>query len=135
MVFTTTVASLVAQPVKNLPAVRDTWISSLGWEDPLEKGIAIHFSILAWRIPWTTVHGFAKSQIGPSDFHFHIPSFIPPLIHSIHILKILLDVFDVSVILRGAQNTEVNWMGQSPCFQGAYILQGREEYKKHTRAL
>jgi len=38
---------------KNLPAVQETWIPSLGWEDPLEKGMATHFSILVWRIPWT----------------------------------------------------------------------------------
>ena len=46
-------ASLMAQLVKNLPAVRETWVQSLGLEDPLEKGKAIHSSILAWRIPWT----------------------------------------------------------------------------------
>ena len=46
-------ASLVAQLVKNLPAIWETWVQSLGWEDPLEKGMATHFSILAWRIPWT----------------------------------------------------------------------------------
>ena len=46
-------ASLVAQLVKNLPAVQETWVWSLGWEDPLEKGTATKFSILAWRIPWT----------------------------------------------------------------------------------
>ena len=45
-------ASLVAQLVKNLPATWETWVQSLGWEDPLEKGKATHFSILAWRIPW-----------------------------------------------------------------------------------
>jgi len=38
---------------KNLPAVRETWVQSLGREDPLEKGMATHYSILAWRIPWT----------------------------------------------------------------------------------
>jgi len=43
----------VAQRVKNLPAKWETWVSSLGWEDPLEKGMATHCSILAWRIPWT----------------------------------------------------------------------------------
>ena len=43
-------ASLVAQLVKNLPAMRETWVRSLGWEDPLEKGMATHSSILAWRI-------------------------------------------------------------------------------------
>ena len=47
------VASLVVQLVKNLPAVRETWVRSLGWEDPLEKGKATHSSILAWRIPQT----------------------------------------------------------------------------------
>ena len=46
-------ASLVAQPVKNLPAMQETCVQSLGWEDPLEKGKAAHSSILAWRIPWT----------------------------------------------------------------------------------
>ena len=52
----------MAQLVKKLPAMRETWVQSLGWEDPLEKGKATHSSILAWRIPWTTVHGLAKSQ-------------------------------------------------------------------------
>jgi len=46
-------ASLVAQLVKNLLAMRETGIQSLGWEDPLEKGMTAHSSILAWRIPWT----------------------------------------------------------------------------------
>ena len=46
-------ASLVAQLVKNPPAVLETWIQSLGWDDSLEKGKATHSSILAWRIPWT----------------------------------------------------------------------------------
>ena len=46
-------ASLVAQLVKYSPAMRETWVQSLGWEDPLEKGTAIHSGILAGRIPWT----------------------------------------------------------------------------------
>ena len=45
-------ASLVAELVKKPPAMQETWAQSLGWEDPLEKGKAAHFSILAWRIPW-----------------------------------------------------------------------------------
>ena len=44
-------ASLVVQTVKNRPAIQETWVRSLGWEDPLEQGMAIHSSILAWRIP------------------------------------------------------------------------------------
>ena len=50
-------ASLVAQLVKNLPAMWETWVRSLGWEDPLEEGMATDSSILAWRIPWTEEPG------------------------------------------------------------------------------
>ena len=46
-------ASLVAQLVKNLPSVQETWVQSLGWEDPLKKATTTHSNILAWRIPWT----------------------------------------------------------------------------------
>ena len=61
-------ASLVAQMVKRLPAMQETRVRSLGWEDPLEKGMATHSCILAWRIPWTegawwvTVHGITKNH-------------------------------------------------------------------------
>ena len=66
-------ASLVAQLEKNPPAMRETWIPSLGWEDPLEKGKGTHPSILTWRIPmdrgaWqATAHGVVKSQARLSD--------------------------------------------------------------------
>ena len=50
-------ASLVAQMVKNLPAMLEIWVQSLGREDPLEQGMATHSSILAWRIPWTEEPG------------------------------------------------------------------------------
>ena len=59
---------MVAQTVKNQPAVQETSVQSLGWEDPLEEGMATHSSILAWRIPmdrgaWqATVHGVAKRR-------------------------------------------------------------------------
>ena len=59
--------SLVAQTVKNTPAMQDTWVRFLGWDDPLEQGIATHSSILAWIIPmdrgawWATVHRVAKT--------------------------------------------------------------------------
>ena len=59
----------MAHTVKNPPAMQETWVRSLGWEDPLEKGMATHSSILAWEIPWTeepggcaVVHGVAKSR-------------------------------------------------------------------------
>ena len=51
--FTHSTSALIAQLVKNPPAMRETWVWCLVWEDPLEKGKATHFSILAWRIPWT----------------------------------------------------------------------------------
>ena len=66
-------ASLVAQMVKNLPAMREIWVRLLGREDPLEEGMATHSSILAWRIPmdrgaWqATIHGVARSWTQLSD--------------------------------------------------------------------
>jgi len=54
--------SLVVQPVKNLPTVRETWVQSLGWEDPL-KGKATHSSFLAWRIPWT-IQSVGSQRVG-----------------------------------------------------------------------
>ena len=55
-------ASLVAQSVKSLPAVQETWVQSLGWEDSLEKEIATHSSILAWKISWTEEPGGLQSM-------------------------------------------------------------------------
>ena len=58
----------MAQRLERLPAMQETWVRSLGWEDPLEKEMATHSSILAWRIPWmeepggATVHGVAESD-------------------------------------------------------------------------
>ena len=60
----------MAQLVKNLPAVQETWVRSLGWEDPLGKGKATHSSILAWRIPWTAQSMGSQSWTRLSDFHF-----------------------------------------------------------------
>ena len=54
--------SLVAQIVKNPPAMRETWVPSLGWEDPLEEEMATHSSILAWRFPWTEEPGGLQSM-------------------------------------------------------------------------
>ena len=55
-------ASLIAQSVKNLPAMQETWVQFLGQEDPLEKEMAIHSSILAWKIPWTEEPGGLESM-------------------------------------------------------------------------
>ena len=55
------IPTMVAQTVKNLPAMKETWVWSLGWEDPLEKGMTNHSSILVWRIPWTEELGGLQS--------------------------------------------------------------------------
>ena len=73
----------IAQTVKNLPALQETQVSSLGWEDPLEKGMATHSSILAWRIPWTEEPGGLQSmelqRVGhhweTNTFTFHFSGF------------------------------------------------------------
>ena len=55
-------ASIVAQSVKNSPVMSETWVQSLGWEDPLEKGMVILSSILSWKIPWTEDSGRLQSM-------------------------------------------------------------------------
>ena len=75
-------SSLVALTVKNLPAIREIWVQSLGWGDTLEEEMATHFSIFAWRIPmdrvvwWAIVHGVSKSWMQLSTATEHI-SFYP----------------------------------------------------------
>ena len=60
--------SLVAQRVKRLPAMRETWVRSLGWEDPLAKEMTTHSSTLAWKIPWTEkpgrLHSMGSQRVG-----------------------------------------------------------------------
>ena len=63
-------ASLVAQLVKNLPAMRETWVQSLGWKDPLEKGTATLSSILAWRISWGRKESGTAELISLSPYYF-----------------------------------------------------------------
>ena len=69
--------------INNLPAMQETRVQFLGWEDLLEKGMATHSNILAWRIPWTeepgglhTVHGVAESRTGLRDSHTHTYTFV-----------------------------------------------------------
>ena len=67
----------MVQKVKNLPAMQESWVQSLGWEDPLKKGMATHYSVLAESFMDCIVHGFTKSRTRLCDFDFHIP---PPLL-------------------------------------------------------
>ena len=62
-------ASLMSQMVKNPPAMQETWVQSLGWEDTLEKAMATHSTILAWRIPWTEEPGRLQSMGSQSIRH------------------------------------------------------------------
>ena len=76
-------ASLVAQLVKNSPAMQETWVQSLGWGDPLEKGKATHSSILAWRIPWT-VQSMGSQRVGRNlatftKLFWYVPVWVNPL--------------------------------------------------------
>ena len=60
-------ASILAKMVKNMPAMYETWVWSLGQEDPLEKGMATHSSILTWRIPWTEEPGRGHKQLDTTE--------------------------------------------------------------------
>ena len=76
--------SLVAQMVKHLPAVQETWVWSLGWEDCLEKGMATHSSIPAWRIPWTVKSmGVTKSWTWLSDLQHKLGPFTLSLLQAL----------------------------------------------------
>ena len=68
-------ASLVAQTVKNLPATRETWVQSLGQEDPMEKGMATHSNVLAWRTLWTDEPGRLQSMGSQRVGHAWVTSF------------------------------------------------------------
>ena len=72
----------IAQLVNNLPAMWETWVWSLGWEDSLEKGKAAYSSILALRIPWTLLHGVTKSWTRLSSFHFQMYMYITCIYHT-----------------------------------------------------
>ena len=78
LLFNSYGASLLAQLVKNPPAMWETWVWSLGWEDPLEEGVATVSNILAWRIPWTL--GVTKSRTWLSGFHFTSNSYASSLV-------------------------------------------------------
>ena len=90
----------MAQRIKRLPAMQETQVRSLGWEDPLEKEMPTHSSVLAWRIPWTeeperaTVHAVTKSWTRLSDFTSLPPIYIPT--YSVEGFSILFTVCGLS---------------------------------------
>ena len=114
MIFVVVWASLVAQLVKNPPAKQETWIRSLGQEDPLKKGMATHSSIFAWEIPWTEEPGGlqsmgSQSQAWLSDEHFH---FCCCLVTKLG--PILCDPMDCSLpgsFVHGISQARIHWNG------------------------
>ena len=106
--------------------MRETWVWSLGWEDPLEKGMATHFSILAWRIPWTAVHEVAKGQTRLSNFHFTAwvgsqLQYLPPCCQT-HLLPYLLG--EASMV-----HVRENWRG----FPAAADMGGKKGWNEEGR--
>ena len=94
MIFSIFGASQVAQRIKRLPAMQETGVRPLGWEDPLEKEMAAHSSILAWRIPWTEEPGGPRKESDTTEWlHFHFLS----LVYS-QLCKQLLLLFSCSVV-------------------------------------
>ena len=101
-------ASLVAQMVKNLPATRETWVRSLGWEDPLEERMATHSSLLAWRIPWTQESGGLQSMGSPRVGHSWVTK------HSTALQDRAIPYFHISHFIF----TEVFWQYHFYNFRG-----------------
>ena len=83
----------VTQRVQNLPAVQETWVRSLGGEDPLAKGIAIHSSILAWTIPWTEEPGELVCGVAESDMTERLTLLL--LLHLIRMLHITTSEYPI----------------------------------------
>ena len=109
------VASLVAQTVKNLPAMQETWVQSLDQQDSLGKGMATHSSILAWRIPWTEepgglyiVHGVTKSWTLANAFPIPVENALLPTSQTPHIPSPLLTQ-DFSSVLVTINRLAISW--------------------------
>ena len=98
-------ASLVAQRLKPLPTMQETWVQSLDWEDPLEKGMATHSSILAWRIPWTeSLVGYRpwgrKASDTTENFTFTAKYFCSSLLSFCTLFKSKLAIFLLDNFLK-----------------------------------
>ena len=107
--------SLVAQMVKNLPAMRETWVWSLGWEDPLEEGMATHSSILAWRIPWAEEPGGLQSMGSQIVQHDWMTNTLPFHFITLWVLDMLRVWAPDSTERRGFPSTnkqcsDINWV-------------------------
>ena len=121
------VASLVAQLVKNLPAMQERWVQSLVQEDPLEKEMATHSSTLAWRIPWTKEPGGLQSMVlqrvghdCATNFHFQRLEKYFPLMSSIAFIKI----HTLNVVTRSQTNFSFySLLGTLQIFTDLFLLE------------
>ena len=109
-------SSLVAQVVKNLPAVQETRIRSLGQKDPLEKGMATHSNILAWRIPWTEEPGGLQSMglhrvrhNWVSDTHTHAHAHTHARAHTHTSALLELQLVQLTVQILGPISLQITW--------------------------
>ena len=108
-------ASLVAQTVKNPLIMWETWVRSLGWEDPLEEGMATHSNILAWRIPmdkgawWATVHGWQRVGQDWSDWTkcFEFPHHYHTLTNISTFIFILLQEYGIYVVFKSLPHRDM----------------------------
>ena len=117
--FPNSASSLVAQMVKNLPAMWEIWVQSLGWEDPLEEGMATHTSILAWRIPCSEEPGWVQSMGSQRVGHdFHISYFLAVSIVCLNI--ILNSWFKQIIVFQGIPWWSSGWESALP-MQGARV--------------
>ena len=133
--------------VKNLPAIWDTWVWSLGWDDPLEKEMATHSSILAWRIPWTDescgLQSMGSKRVGHDWVTKHSPIVSVPS-SWLHLNKYLVPKAPPpNTILMGTRASTYEWGGGTqtlnvyilflPFFSSlTYVLKVGEEIKYHS---
>ena len=124
--------------VKHLPAMWETWVQSLGQEDPLEKKMATHFSTLAWRIPvdkeaWrATVHGVAKSRIQLGDWtttEYWVTSFLPPTVRMVMKSEserhsVMSDSLQPHALLPARFLSPWNFPGKNTGLGTCFLLQG-----------
>ena len=124
--------SLLSQLLKNLPALQETWVQFLGWENPREKGKATHSSILAWRIPWTVAHqaplsiGFFRQEYW-SGLPFPSPGDLPdPGIKPVSLMSPALagGFFTTSMVMHGDAGKMVQFMKRQ-------IVSNRGEKRKY----
>ena len=84
----------VAQLVKNLPALWETWIWPLGWEDPLEKGMATHSNILAWRSPWTVYSPLRLQRVGHDGGTFTFTNFWSKKTYTWYVINLKFEIYN-----------------------------------------